>query len=346
MNQKLDISWQSFLRFYIILIGFIAAWYFRQIIFIALLSFILASLFEKPIDYLEAKWKNRWLATSMVYLALLGGLSLMAFWLIPILNQSMLDFINLIPAEINKESLFRLWQEWQLPESSVENWLSLTGISQGHLFEFLNQSVGLLIKVLGGAFTAFSVLLFSFFINTEKQGIEKTISLIFPKIYENYVIELWRKTRGKVCNWFFTQLILSCFVGSLVFISFKILGIPQAELLATLTALFDFIPYIGPIIIGLIATLIGFNQSFFLGITALIIFMVIQAIESFIAPLLRAKTMKLNPLIIIIALLIGGKTAGIAGIIIAIPLAAAIVELLRDIQSGRLASFIPQKQLL
>ncbi|MDD3487767.1 MAG: AI-2E family transporter [Candidatus Pacebacteria bacterium] len=346
MNQKLDISWQSFLRFYIILIGFIAAWYFRQIIFIALLSFILASLFEKPIDYLETKWKNRWLATSVVYLILLGSLSLMAFWLIPILNQSMLDFINLIPAEINKESLFRLWQEWQLPESSVENWLSLTGISQGHLFEFFNQSIGLLSKILGGAFTAFSVLLFSFFINTEKQGIEKTISLIFPKIYENYVIELWRKTRGKVCNWFFTQLILSCFVGSLVFISFKILGIPQAELLAILTALFDFIPYIGPIIIGLIATLIGFNQSFFLGIAVLVIFMVIQAIESFIAPLLRAKTMKLNPLVIIIALLIGGKTAGIAGIIIAIPLAAAIVDLLRDIQSGRLASFIPQKQLL
>jgi len=346
MNQNLDISWQSFLRFYIILIGFIAAWYFRQIIFIALLGFILASLLDRPIDYLETRWKNRWLATFAVYFIFLGSLSLIAFWLIPVLNRYIIDFTNFIPAWISKESLFQLWQGWQLPESSIENWLNLVGISQGHLYEFLIQATSLLVKILGGAFTAFFVLLLSFFINTEKQGIEKAISLIFPKIYENYVIDLWRKTRQKVSNWFFTQLILSGLVGGLVFVSFKILGVAQAELLAVLAALFDFIPYIGPMIIGLIAVLVGLNQSFFLGISVLIIFIIIQVIEGFIGPLLRAKTMKLNPLIIIIALLVGGKLAGFAGIIIAIPLAAAAVELLRDIRSGRLASSLPQKQLL
>jgi predicted PurR-regulated permease PerM len=132
----------------------------------------------------------------------------------------------------------------------------------------------------------------------------------------------------------------------LAFISLKILGVPQAEFLAILAALFDFIPYIGPLIIGFIAFLVGISQSLFLGISIIIIFIIIQAIEGFVGPLLRAKTMKLNPLVIILAVLIGGKLAGVAGIIIALPLAAAAIELIRDIQTGRIAAYLPQKKLL
>jgi len=61
---------------------------------------------------------------------------------------------------------------------------------------------------------------------------------------------------------------------------------------------------------------------------------------------LRAKTMKLNPLVIILAVLIGGKLAGVAGIIIALPLAAAAIGLIRDIQTGSIAAYLPQKKLL
>lgn len=345
-SQNIDISWQSFFRFFAVSIAIIAAWYFRQIIFIVLLGFILASLLDKPIDYLEIKWKNRWLATFMVYLIVLIALGLIAFWLIPVFNNYLISFKGFIPSWMNKEVLTQLWQDWQITESSVESVLSLLGISQGQIYEFLAQSASVIIKILGGAFTAFFVLLFSFFINTEKKGIEKAIRLISPKNYEDYVVDLWGKTRQKVNAWFLGQLIISGIVGGLVFISFKILGIAHAELLAILAAIFDFIPYIGPVIIGLIAVLVGLSQHLVLGISVLVIFILIQAIEGFISPLLRAKTMKLSPLVIIIALLVGGQLAGFAGIIIALPLAAAAVELIRDIHSGRLASYLPQKHLL
>ncbi|MDD5760498.1 MAG: AI-2E family transporter [Candidatus Pacebacteria bacterium] len=345
-NINIDISWQSFFRFFAICIAIIAAWYFRQIIFIALLGFILASLLDKPIDYLEVKWKNRWLATFAVYLIFLGGLGLLAFWLAPAFNTYLMGFKDLIPSWMNKEVLAQLWKDWQITGSSIENFLTLFGISKGQIYDFLVQFASIITKILGGASTAFFVLLFSFFINTEKKGIEKAIRLVSPKNYEDYFIDLWGKTRQKVSSWFLVQLTLSGIVGGLALISFKILGISHAELLAILTALFDFIPYIGPIIIGLIAVLVGMSQHLLLGVTVLIVFIVIQAIEGFVSPLLRAKTMKLNPLVIIIALLVGGKLAGFAGIIIALPLAAAMVELIRDIHSGRLSSYLPQKQLL
>jgi predicted PurR-regulated permease PerM len=345
-TQNIDISWQSILRLYTILLVFIAAWYFRQAIFIILLGFIVASLLDRPIDYFEEKWKNRWLATFIIYFIFLSVLGLIAYLFIPVFNNYIAGFLDFLPSWMNKGAFSELWQGWQSVEFSMQNWLSLLGISQGQLSEFLLQSGNMLTKILGGAFSAFFVLLLSFFINTEKKGIEKAIRLIFPNAYEDYAVYLWGKTRRKVGSWFFSQLILSGIVGGLVFISLKILGVPQAEFLAILAALFDFIPYAGPLIIGCIAFLVGISQSLFLGTSIVIIFIVIQVIEGFIGPLLRAKTMKLNPLIIILAVLIGGKLAGIAGIIIALPLAAAAIGLIRDMQTGRITDYLPQKKLL
>jgi len=346
ITQTIDISWQSILRLFIVLLAFIAAWYFRQVIFIILLGFIVASLLDRPIDYFEGKWKNRWLATFIIYFIFLTVLGLIACLFIPVFNDYIVGFLDFLPSWMNKGVFLELWQGWQSLEFPIQNWLNLLGISQGQVSEFLLQSGNLLTKILGGAFSAFFVLLLSFFINTEKKGIEKTIRLIFPSAYEDYAVHLWGRTRRKVGSWFFSQLILSGIVGGSVYLSLKILGVPQAEFLAILAALFDFIPYIGPLIIGFIAFLVGVSQSFFLGVSILIIFVIIQAIEGFISPILRAKTMKLNPLVIILAVLIGGKLAGVAGIIIALPLAAAAIGLIRDIQTGNITAYLPQKKLL
>jgi predicted PurR-regulated permease PerM len=231
-TQSLDISWQSILRFYVILLSFVAAWYFRQVIFIILVGFVMASLLDRPIDYFEKKWKNRWLATFIIYFLFLIGLGLIACLFIPVFNNHIVGFMDFFPSWMNKGAFLQLWQGWQPAELSMQNWLSLLGISQGQLSEFLLQSGNLLTKILGGAFSAFFVLLLSFFINTEKKGIEKAIRLIFPSVYEDYVIHLWGIARRKVGSWFFSQSILSGIVGGLVYISLKIVGVPQAEFLA------------------------------------------------------------------------------------------------------------------
>ena len=96
-TQSIDISWQSILRFYIILSAFIAAWYFRQVIFIILLGFIVASLLDRPIDYFEEKWKNRWLSTFVIYFIFLSVLGLIAYLFIPFFNIYIVGFLVFFP---------------------------------------------------------------------------------------------------------------------------------------------------------------------------------------------------------------------------------------------------------
>jgi len=334
-NHLIDISWQSIWRFYAVFFLFLTIWYLRQVIFIVLVGFIIASLLDRPINILEKKWKNRWGATLAVYISLGVVIILLAYLVIPVFTAYFHNIQQILPSWMTKDFLHQIWIGENNSFFSNGNFGRLLGISQNQISQFLGQITNFLAKVLGGAFSAFLVLTLSFFINTERKAIEKVLRLFSPARYEEYTIHLWQRAQEKVDGWFFSQLLLSLMVGTLAFIGFEIIGLPQALFLAILAAFLDFIPYIGPIFVGLVAFLSGASQGLLIGVLAITIFALIQALEAFISPGLRAKAMRLNPILIIVALLIGGKLAGVGGAIIALPLAATLMDFLDDLHSGR-----------
>ncbi|HPC31134.1 MAG TPA: AI-2E family transporter [Candidatus Paceibacterota bacterium] len=347
--NNLTLSWQSVIRLYLPIILIIVLWYFRSILLIVILAFIIASIFEKPIDYLSLRWKNRWLATLVVYLISLTIFSILIYFSAVIVIRNFDQLSNVLPN----------WLQEKIETSGIFNYrnFQITGLNLSRatedlktlstqLFNFIKQSVAFFSKIVGGTFTVFLVFLLSFFINTEKNGIEKGIRFLVPWQYEDYAVYLWDKARQKVGNWFFSQILLSLFVGLSVFIVLSILGIKRAEFLGLLAGILDFIPYLGPFIAGIIIVVSTLSQNLISGIVVLIAFIIIQIVEGIISPSLKAKAMKLNPIIIIISLLIGAKMAGAIGVVIILPLAATFVEFLKDLRSGRLQSYLPQRRLL
>jgi predicted PurR-regulated permease PerM len=345
-KNQLDVSWQSIWRFFIIFLLLLAIWFFRQIILFVLVAFIIASLLEEPINYLSSKIKNRLLATFIIYLISLFLIGLLVYLAIPLVSETIINLIPKFNLNINPEIIRDFIQGWKITETPFKNFFSSLSPLSNQLLDFFTNSISFLVKITGGAFSIFFIFLLAFFLNTERNGIERGIRLIAPKNYEEYIIYLWGKARKKVGGWFYSQLILSLLVGILAFIAFKILALPNSEFLAILTALLDFIPYIGPFIAGFIVTAFGFGQSLLLGVLSLVIFIAIQVLETIIAPSVRSRVMQINPLIVVFAILVGGKLAGALGIVIALPLAATIVEFIRDIRSGKINSYLPQKKLL
>jgi predicted PurR-regulated permease PerM len=345
-KNQLDISWQSIWRFFIVFLLLLAVWFFRQIILFVLVAFVVASLLEQPVNYVSAKIKNRWLATLIIYLISLFLMGLLIYLAIPLVSETMIDLIPKFNLNINPEIIRNFIQEWEITEIPFKNFLSSLGPLSSQFLDFFTKSISFLVKIAGGVFSIFFIFLLAFFLNTERNGVERGLRLITPKNYEEYTVYLWGKARKKVGGWFYSQLILSLFVGILVFIAFKILGLPNPEFLAILAALLDFIPYLGPFIAGFIATVFGLGQSLLLGVLGLVIFIAIQILENIIAPSIRSRVMQINPLIIIFAVLFGGKLAGTLGIVIALPLAATLIEFIRDLRSGKINSYLPQKKLL
>ena len=126
------------------------------------------------------------------------------------------------------------------------------------------------------------------------------------------------------------------FVGVLYYIALTLLGISYAPVLAIIGGLLEIIPYFGPIIASIPAILFGIMVDPMIGAMAAVAYFVINMIENhFLIPKIMNKAVGLNPVLIILALLIGGKIAGVVGIFLAVPIAGAIGLFIKDVMNKK-----------
>jgi predicted PurR-regulated permease PerM len=114
-----------------------------------------------------------------------------------------------------------------------------------------------------------------------------------------------------------------------------ILDVEYALILALVAFICEFVPYIGPMIAAVAAIFVAFIESPLLALFVLVLFIVIQQAENHIlVPRIMQQAVGLNPIISIIAVMIGFKLAGLVGIILAIPVATAIGLIAKELYSG------------
>jgi predicted PurR-regulated permease PerM len=132
------------------------------------------------------------------------------------------------------------------------------------------------------------------------------------------------------------NLFISVVCGALTYVVLLIAGVPFAGLIALFVGLADLVPLVGATIGGAVAVLAGFIHSVPAGIAVLVFFVVYQQLENhLLQPLVFSRTVKLNPLTVIVAILIAVELAGILGALLAIPVASMIQVILRDIWDHR-----------
>ncbi|QXG75649.1 AI-2E family transporter [Modestobacter sp. L9-4] len=132
------------------------------------------------------------------------------------------------------------------------------------------------------------------------------------------------------------NLLISVVCGVLTFIVLEIAGVPFAGLIALFVGIVDLVPLVGATIGGVVAVVAGFIHSVPAGIAVLVFFLVYQQLENhLLQPLVFARTVKVNPLTVIIAILVAVELAGILGALLAIPAASIIQVVLRDVWDHR-----------
>ncbi|MFE3037819.1 AI-2E family transporter [Streptomyces canus] len=132
------------------------------------------------------------------------------------------------------------------------------------------------------------------------------------------------------------NLLISVICGVLTFVTLLIAGVPFAGLLALFVALADLIPLVGATLGAVVASLAAFIHSLPAGIAAVIFFIVYQQVENhLLQPVILSRTVKLNPLTVLVAILMAVEIAGILGALLAIPIAGMIKVILRDVWAHR-----------
>lgn len=337
-RTTIDISSGTIIRVILFLILVALLYYLRDLVLIVITAIVIASAIEPA-----AKWFMRYrlprvLAVLLVYvLVIFFFLGLFYFFLPPILEETA-GFLASLPTYLES-----LNSTDSFPGSSFLNSAGGTeSFSLGNYVSELQSSfaniTGGFLKTLsaifGGVFSLLLIIIFSFYFAVQETGIDDFIKVVTPVKHQKYAVGLWRRSQHKIGLWMQGQLLLALIIGVLVYLGLTILGVPYAFLLAILAAVAELIPVFGPILAGIPAAFIAFidgGSSFMFMVIGL--YLIIQQFENYlIYPLVVTKVVGVPPLLVILALIIGAQLAGFLGIILSVPVAAAIQELVNDVK--------------
>lgn len=327
MIEERGITWGTLWK--IVAMGaFIATLFIAKEIFVAVfLAIVVSSALDPWVSALERKHIPRILGTLAIYLFAILTIAVIIYLLVPVALVELNGILN------NSGGIMgSIIQNFGAEGAQVFDKLiaSVNEITAG----FLGGKITILTilsKFLGGLFFGAIVFVISFYLTVGHDGVEKFIATILPYQYHEKVLTIYERVRYKISRWFRGQLLLSLIVGLAVFIGLWILGVKYSLILGLTAGIFELIPYVGPIFSGGLAVIFALSESTGLALYALILFIVIQQIEShLLIPTVLGKTTNLNPVIILVSLLIGGQIFGLIGIILAVPIAVSFQEVLRD----------------
>lgn len=327
-----DISSKTIVKIVLVLLALGFLYLVRDIIAILFATFVLSAALTPAVDWLHKKRIPRALSVLLIYLVLIGIVTLSVYLLIPPLVAQIKELANQFPTLYDKFVPYLLKIEGLSEKEPVVSNVQKTLADLGDNIAAATRSIfSTLGNILGSIFSAIVILVLSFYLIVQKNALKNFIKAVVPSKRAPYIVNLFDRINNKIGRWLSGQIILCIAVGVLIFIGLWLLGVKYALVLAIFAGITEIIPYIGPVIGGLPAVLLVFIESPLLALFVIILYFVVQQLENHIlVPKIMQKAIGLNPIVVIFALLIGGKLAGILGMILAVPVVAGISVFVRD----------------
>lgn len=338
-NYTISISSGTILRVLLFALGVVLVWILRDLVLALLTSVVIASAIEPGARTLERYRIPRVVSVIGLYIAcfLLFAGVLTVF--VPPLVQQSVRLADQLPEKLQQLSAFSDFGSLdavatqlglQLPDT-----LGNTAL-YSRIQQFVTSLSGGVINaassIFGGAFSFILILVLSFYLSVQKTGVEEFIKLVVPVAHEPYALDLWRRSQQKIGKWLQGQLLLGFMMGVFTYLLLAVFGIPYAMVLAAFMVVAELVPIVGPVLAAIPAIVLGFLDSTSTGIAVSVIYIVLNQFENHLLyPLVVKKVVGLPPLLVIIALIIGGQLGGFIGVLLSIPIAASLKELFNDI---------------
>ena len=294
-------------------------------------SIVIAYLLEAMVSRLQKLGMPRLLAVIIVFLLFLTALFFLLFGLVPIVSRQLSQLVQQFPSYIAQGQVLLK----QLPESypdlisaeQVELIIAQLGQEMATLGQqLLGWSLASVASVIGLVVYLVLVPVLVFFLLKDKELIVGWITDRMPKD-RSLVNRVWVESELQIANYVRGKTVEIVIVGSVTYVTFMVLGLDYAALLATLVGFSVLVPYIGAAVATIPIALVAFFQfgwGWDFG-QVMIAYAIIQALDgNLLVPLLFSEVVNLHPVAIILAILVFGGLWGFWGIFFAIPLATFI----------------------
>lgn len=196
--------------------------------------------------------------------------------------------------------------------------------------------VGFGSTVANGLFGALIVLVLSLYFLAALPAMKKWGYRLAPRSRRHRVQALSEEITGSVGNYVIGQAVVAVLNATFAFIVMSIIGVPFGTLLAFVVALLAFIPLVGGMIAGCLVTLVALTAGWQTALVfAICYFAYLQFEAYFISPRIMQKAVAVPGAVAVISVIAGGSLLGVLGALIAIPTAAAVLLLLKEIFIAR-----------
>ena len=311
----------------------------RDVILVVILAVVIASAVEPGTKWLVRHKIPRIVSAFLLYFLIIVIIFGILYFLVPPLLGESVSLINNIPQYIKIAEIWPPIKEIT-PIIQIQTVIPVSAIASGltsTVSSFLGDPFQTAGTVLNGVVSLGLTVVISFYMVVREDGVEQFLKLVVPIKNEEYVIDLWKRTQRKIGRWMQGQLLLQLIVSVLIYFGLIILRVPHPLLLAIFGFIFELIPVFGMSLAAIPAVLLAvLNGGLSLGLLVVGLYLIIQQFESnIIYPLVVKKVVGIPPLLVIIALVVGGELAGLIGIILSVPISVALTEYIDDIGMKR-----------
>jgi predicted PurR-regulated permease PerM len=275
----------------------------------------------------------RWFAILVVYLVIVGVLTVAGFLVIPPLVDQAQELWRRLPSMLDNFQTFLIDRGLLNQRITLEEAVRSAPGSPGTAVGTVATAVG---SVVGFVIAFLTILILTFYLLVDSESMYSGFARLFPRETRPRVLATSRKITAKVSAWLNGQLILAGTIGSTAAIGLYLLGVPFFYVLALTAAIGEMVPVIGPIFSAIPAILAGLSVSPRTALFVALFWIAQQQIENhLLVPKVMERQVGVSPVIVIVALLIGGSVLGILGALLAVPTAAIIQVIIQEVLDER-----------
>ncbi len=306
-----------------------------------LFSMLLAYLGDPLVDRLERLGLSRTLSVVVVFIVMVSSGLAMVVVLLPALQNQIAVLIQNIPVAID-------WsQQWLLPKISslfsteefpidvpaVKAALMAHWAEVGSVAKNIMGHIGRSGQVIAAWVTYLLLIpIVTFYLLRDWDILIANVHDLLPRAVEPTVVKLAREIDRVLAEFLRGQLTVMAALGTIYIVGLSLVGLDLAFIVGLLAGVVSFVPYLG-VIVGVIvaglAALVQFHDVFHI-VAVVAVFGTGQLLEGMVlSPLLVGDRIGLHPVAVIFAVLAGGQLFGFLGVLLALPVAAVIVVLLR-----------------
>jgi predicted PurR-regulated permease PerM len=339
---------RAVVRIILVAISVVAALYFlyliRSVVGMLFIAIFLAIALGPVVEFFVRRKVKRGLAILITYVLLLASVFGLGLLVVPPIVSGVNDFVDNVPGYVddlrNSKTFAKYDDKYNITPKLQEQAQKLPS----HLSDAATGLRTVTVGVFGVIIQLVTILVMTFFLLKDGKAM---LRFAFRELgpergprMEKIGEDVYRAVGGYVAG----NLLISVIAGLLSYVVMLILGIPFAVPLAVLVAFLDLIPLVGSTIAGgviaIVAAVVGFPGK----LIAWVIFLVVyqQVENNVIQPVVYRRTVAIHPLIVIVAVLIGGSLLGVLGALLSIPVAATVQIVIKEWWQYRRNRLVPE----